>query len=121
MNKVKYCCNAKHSYFFLAKICFAKIILNFFMLRLDLLGTAIRVTEIAPGAVKTEFSEVRWNDRKKAEKFYENFTPLLAEDIADAVFYCITRPEHVDIAEITIMPTAQAAATQIFRKDKTSS
>lgn len=87
-------------------------------LRLDLLGTPIRVTEIAPGAVETEFSEVRWDDKEKAKAFYEDFNPLFAEDIADAAYYCITRPQHVDIAEMTIMPTAQAAAAQIYRSGK---
>ncbi|CDZ78433.1 NADP-dependent 3-hydroxy acid dehydrogenase YdfG [Legionella massiliensis] len=87
-------------------------------LRLDLLGSAIRVTEIAPGAVETEFSEVRWNDKDKAKAFYEDFNPLFAEDIADAALYCLTRPQHVDIAEMTIMPTAQAAAAHIYRSGK---
>jgi 3-hydroxy acid dehydrogenase / malonic semialdehyde reductase len=87
-------------------------------LRLDLLGSPIRVTEIAPGAVETEFSEVRWSDKEKAKAFYADFNPLFAEDIADAAYYCITRPQHVDIAEMTIMPTAQAAAAQIYRAGK---
>ncbi len=87
-------------------------------MRMDLLGTSIRVTEIAPGAVETEFSEVRWNDREKAKAFYQDFNPLYAEDIADAALYCATRPLHVDIAEMTIMPTAQAAASCIYRSGK---
>ncbi|ASQ45929.1 SDR family oxidoreductase [Legionella clemsonensis] len=87
-------------------------------MRLDLLGSPIRITEIAPGAVETEFSEVRWGNRKKAQAFYEDFTPLLAEDIADAVYYCITRPPHVDIAEMTVMPTVQASANHIHRDGK---
>ncbi|KTD25116.1 MULTISPECIES: SDR family oxidoreductase [Legionella] len=87
-------------------------------MRMDLLGTPIRVTEIAPGAVETEFSEVRWNDKEKAKAFYEDFNPLYAEDIADAVHYCATRPLHVDIAEMTIMPTAQASASCIYRSNK---
>jgi NADP-dependent 3-hydroxy acid dehydrogenase YdfG len=84
-------------------------------MRMDLLGTGIRVTELAPGAVETEFSQVRWNDVEKAKAFYEDFTPLFAEDIADAALYCLTRPLHVDIAEMLIMPTAQASASQIDR------
>lgn len=84
-------------------------------MRMDLMGTSIRVTEIAPGAVDTEFSEVRWKDKKKADAFYQDFNPLLAEDIADAAWYCATRPAHVDIAELTIMPTAQASISQIAR------
>jgi 3-hydroxy acid dehydrogenase/malonic semialdehyde reductase len=87
-------------------------------MRLDLLGTPIRVTEIAPGAVETEFSEVRWNNKEKAKRFYEDFKPLLAEDIADAAHYCLTRPQHVDIAEMLIMPTAQASASHIHRLEK---
>ncbi|MBA2656071.1 MAG: SDR family oxidoreductase [Tatlockia sp.] len=87
-------------------------------LRIDLNGSPIRVTEIAPGAVETEFSEVRWNDKEKAKAFYQDFNPLLAEDIADAICYCLTRPAHVDIAEMTIMPTAQATASQISRSGR---
>ncbi|ARG97527.1 SDR family oxidoreductase [Legionella micdadei] len=87
-------------------------------MRMDLLGSPIRVTEIAPGAVETEFSEVRWNDKEKAKAFYEDFNPLYAEDIADAVYFCATRPLHVDIAEMTIMPTAQASASCIYRTGK---
>lgn len=87
-------------------------------LRLDLLGTAVRVTEIAPGAVETEFSTVRWQDEQRARKFYEAFIPLTARDIADAAVYCATRPQHVDIAEMTIMPTVQASANHIHRSGK---
>jgi 3-hydroxy acid dehydrogenase / malonic semialdehyde reductase len=87
-------------------------------MRMDLLGSAIRVTEIAPGAVETEFSEVRWSDKARAKAFYEDFNPLFAEDIADAVYYCLTRRAEVDIAEMIIMPTAQAAAMQIYRAGK---
>lgn len=87
-------------------------------MRLDLSGSPVRVTEIAPGAVETEFSVVRWNDKQRANAFYEDFNPLFASDIADAVHYCITRPQHVDIAEMTIMPTDQAACSVISRKRK---
>jgi 3-hydroxy acid dehydrogenase/malonic semialdehyde reductase len=86
-------------------------------LRLDLIGTALRVSEIAPGAVNTEFSEVRWNDRERAQKFYEGFDPLVAADIADAVIYCATRPPHVNISELVIYPQAQAA-TEIHRQGR---
>lgn len=85
-------------------------------LRLDLMGTEIRVSEIAPGAVQTEFSDVRWNDKERAKKLYEGFTPLVADDIADAVIYCATRPPHVNIAEIVIYPQAQASPTDIYRQ-----
>lgn len=84
-------------------------------MRLDLLGSPIRVSEIAPGAVETEFSEVRWKDKQKAKEFYKDFESLQAQDIADAVLYCITRPSHVDIAEMIIMPTAQASANHLAR------
>lgn len=83
-------------------------------LRLDLQGTAIRVSEIDPGVVKTEFSEIRWKDKEKAEKFYEGFQPLLAEDIADAAAYCVTRPLHMNISELVVFPQAQAS-TNIYR------
>ncbi len=86
-------------------------------LRLDLVGTAIRVSEIDPGAVMTEFSEVRWNDKEKAKKHYEGFTPLTAYDIADAALYCATRPPHVNIAELVVYPQAQASVSTIFRGD----
>lgn len=88
-------------------------------MRLDMLGSPVRVTEIAPGAVNTEFSEVRWNDKQRAQDFYKEFQPLLAEDIADAVLYCITRPQHVDIEQMIIMPTVQASANHLFRKAST--
>jgi 3-hydroxy acid dehydrogenase/malonic semialdehyde reductase len=86
-------------------------------LRLDLLGTALRVSDVAPGAVETEFSIVRWKDKEKAEKFYQDFTPLVAADIADAVVYCATRAQHVNIAEIVVYPTDQASANHIARKE----
>jgi len=88
-------------------------------MRMDLAGSNIRVTEIAPGAVETEFSKVRWNDEARADAFYQDFDPLLANDIADAIHYCVTRPAHVDIADMTIMPTAQAACTMISRTGRT--
>jgi hypothetical protein len=88
-------------------------------MRLDLLGSPIRVTEIAPGAVETEFSEVRWNDKQKAKDFYNDFQPLVAQDIADAILYCITRPPHVDIEQMIIMPTVQASANHLSRNEKT--
>jgi NADP-dependent 3-hydroxy acid dehydrogenase YdfG len=85
-------------------------------LRMDLLGTAIRVSEVDPGAVETEFSEVRWNDKDKAKKLYQCFNPLVAEDIADAVIYCATRPLHVNVAELVVFPQAQASLTDIYRQ-----
>jgi NADP-dependent 3-hydroxy acid dehydrogenase YdfG len=85
-------------------------------LRIDLMGTAIRVSEVDPGAVHTEFSEVRWNDKERADKLYEGFTPLVADDIADAVIYCATRPPHVNVAELVVYPQAQASLTDIYRQ-----
>ncbi|QDQ40979.1 SDR family NAD(P)-dependent oxidoreductase [Legionella geestiana] len=84
-------------------------------LRLDLLGTPIRVSEIAPGAVETEFSTVRWNDAERARAFYSEFTPLSADDIAETAVWMATRPAHVNIAEVTILPTAQASANHLHR------
>ncbi|MGL6037014.1 MAG: SDR family NAD(P)-dependent oxidoreductase [Legionella sp.] len=84
-------------------------------MRLDMLGRNIRVTEIAPGAVVTEFSTVRWNDAQKAQQFYQDFHPLQAEDVADAIVYSITRPAHVDIEQMIIMPTVQGSANHLAR------
>jgi 3-hydroxy acid dehydrogenase / malonic semialdehyde reductase len=84
-------------------------------LRLDLLGTPIRVSEIAPGAVATEFSEVRWHDKERADKFYAEFTALQAEDIADAVLYCATRKPHVNVSELIVFPVDQASVNHIHR------
>lgn len=85
--------------------------------RMDLFGTNIRVTCISPGMVNTEFSTVRYHgDKSKADKVYEGMTPLSAEDIADTIIYSCTRPEHVNISEIFIMPTAQSAVQMVNRK-----
>jgi 3-hydroxy acid dehydrogenase/malonic semialdehyde reductase len=86
-------------------------------LRIDLLGTAIRVSEVAPGAVETEFSEVRWQDKERAKQFYAGFEALTAEDIADAVVYCATRRKEVNIGEITLFPLAQASAHYLYKQD----
>jgi NADP-dependent 3-hydroxy acid dehydrogenase YdfG len=86
-------------------------------MRLDLTKHGIKVTNIAPGAVETEFSLVRFKgDKDKASKIYEGFNPLLASDIADAISYSINAPEHVTIADMTIYAKAQAAPTIIYRK-----
>ncbi|HET7419154.1 MAG TPA: SDR family NAD(P)-dependent oxidoreductase [Candidatus Dormibacteraeota bacterium] len=88
-------------------------------LRLELNGEPIRITEIAPGLVETEFSLVRFHgDRKAAKTPYEGIKPLTAEDIADCVVYAVTRPAHVNIDEIVVRPTAQATATVVARKTK---
>lgn len=87
-------------------------------LRIDLIGMPIRVTEIDPGCVETEFSEVRWNNKEMAKAFYADFTPLVGEDIADAVAYCATRPLHVDISELVIYPTQQASTNHLHRNNQ---
>ena len=86
-------------------------------LRLELNGEPIRVTEIAPGLVETEFSVVRFHgDRKAAKAVYEGIKPLTAEDVADCVVFAVTRPPHVDIDEIVVRPVAQANAVTVARK-----
>jgi NADP-dependent 3-hydroxy acid dehydrogenase YdfG len=86
-------------------------------LRLELLGKPIRVTEVAPGMVETEFSLVRFEgDREKAERVYEGTTPLRAEDVADAIAYVVTRPPHVDVDYLSIKPTHQATARDVHRR-----
>ncbi len=88
-------------------------------LRLELNGEPIRVTEIDPGLVETEFSVVRFHgDRKAAKAVYEGLKPLSAEDIADCVVFAVTRPPHVDIDEIVVRPVAQATAAVVARKPK---
>jgi 3-hydroxy acid dehydrogenase / malonic semialdehyde reductase len=85
-------------------------------LRIDLLGTGVRVTTIDPGMVETEFSVVRFHgDRERAAKVYEGVQPLTAEDVADAILYAATRPPHVNVDEILLMATAQASATLVDR------
>jgi 3-hydroxy acid dehydrogenase / malonic semialdehyde reductase len=85
-------------------------------MRMDLVDTPIRVCTIDPGLVETEFSEVRFHgDKVRAKKTYQNMMPLTPEDIADAVFYAASRPAHVQIAEMIVMPTAQASTTLVHR------
>lgn len=83
-------------------------------MRLDLNKEGIKVSEINPGLVHTEFSEVRFKgDKERAETIYQGYQPLLAEDIADLIVFMVTRPAHVNLAEILILPTAQASATTV--------
>ncbi len=86
-------------------------------LRMDLLGTGVRVSTVDPGMVETEFSVVRFHgDRERADRVYAGMTPLVADDIADAVLWCATRPPHVNVDEIIIKPTDQASATLVSRQ-----
>ncbi len=86
-------------------------------MRLDLNGTGVRVSTVDPGLTETEFSMVRFHgDAEKAGKTYKGFMPLIAEDIAEAVVYCATRPLHVDVAEMLVLPTAQASTTMVSKK-----
>ncbi|MFO0495614.1 MAG: SDR family NAD(P)-dependent oxidoreductase [Flavobacteriia bacterium] len=85
-------------------------------MRMDLVEFGIKVTNIAPGAAETEFSLVRFKgDENTAKNVYNGFEPLSAEDIADTIYFVATRPAHVTINDLTIMPTAQASST-IFHK-----
>jgi NADP-dependent 3-hydroxy acid dehydrogenase YdfG len=88
-------------------------------MRIDFLPHNIRVTSICPGNVETEFSLVRFKgDKKRAQEPYAGFTPLVAEDIAEAIVWAATRPAHVNINDMLIMPTAQATATNVWRQNK---
>jgi len=86
------------------------------VLRMELLGRPVRVSEIDPGMVETEFSIVRFGgDTTQAAKVYEGMTPLTADDIADCIAWVATRPSHVDIDQMVVRPRDQARATMVFR------
>ncbi|WP_347373557.1 SDR family NAD(P)-dependent oxidoreductase [Aequorivita sp. Q41] len=86
-------------------------------MRIDLNGKGIKVGAINPGLVETEFSEVRFKgDSTKAEKVYQGFTPLKPEDIADVIWFAVTRPPHVNIADLTVMCLDQASSTLVNKK-----
>ncbi len=86
-------------------------------MRIDLLQHGIRVTSVDPGMVETEFSMVRFKgDKEKSGKVYEGLTPLTAMDVAEAVWFAVSRPPHVCINDLLIMPTAQASAGYVHRK-----
>lgn len=87
-------------------------------MNIDLLGTNVKVACIAPGAVKTEFSEVRFHgDKEKADKVYEGFKPLKAKDVVKNILFVLSQPKHVNIQEIFLTPTAQRT-TYLISKDK---
>lgn len=86
-------------------------------MRIDLNGTGVRVGAVNPGLVETEFSNVRFKgDEERADSVYKGFQPLKPEDIADIIYFVVTRPYHVNIADLVVMPTAQASSTIV---DKT--
>jgi NADP-dependent 3-hydroxy acid dehydrogenase YdfG len=88
-------------------------------LRIEMLGQPLRVTEISPGLVQTEFATVRHSgNAERAKAVYQGMTPLVAEDIAQCVAFAATRPPHVDIDEIVVRPRDQASSTQVHRRDQ---
>ena len=87
-------------------------------LNMDLLGTPIRVSNIDPGMVETEFSQVRFHgDVERAKQVYEGIHPLTPEDIAEVALFCATRPPHVNISDLLVLATDQATATMVHRRN----
>jgi 3-hydroxy acid dehydrogenase / malonic semialdehyde reductase len=85
-------------------------------MRMDLHGTGVRVTEVSPGMVETEFSQVRFNgDAPRADAVYQGMTPLTPRDIAETIAWCVNRPKHVNIQEVVIYPTDQSSPTLVKR------
>ena len=86
-------------------------------LRIDLVDTPLRVTNVKPGKVETHFSVTRYHgDQARADAVYEGFEPLRGEDVAEVVYFAVSAPDHVQIAEVLVMPTAQATSTLCARK-----
>jgi NADP-dependent 3-hydroxy acid dehydrogenase YdfG len=86
------------------------------VLRMELLGQPVRVSEIQPGMVDTEFSVVRFGgDEERAAKVYDGMTPLTADDVADAVVWTVTRPSHVNVATMLLLPRDQATVARVHR------
>lgn len=86
-------------------------------MRIDLIEEGIKVSEVNPGLVETEFSEVRFKgDKERAAGVYQGYEPLRAEDIAELIAFMVTRPAHVNLAEVLILPTAQASATVLHKQ-----
>jgi NADP-dependent 3-hydroxy acid dehydrogenase YdfG len=99
-------CGSKHAVIAISKA-----------MRIELLPFGIKVSTISPGAVETEFSLVRFQgDQQKADQVYKGFTPLFAADIAETVLFVASRPAHVNIDDLLIMPTSQGSARDIYRK-----
>ena len=89
-------------------------------MRLDLVDSPVRVCSVDPGLVETEFSLVRFRgDGRRAQAVYENFTPLTPDDVADVVVFCATRPAHVTLADVLVLPTHQASTTLTYRGAQT--
>ena len=86
-------------------------------LRLELMGEPIRVTEVMPGMVETEFSLVRFKgDRDRSDTVYRGMEPLTGADVADCILWCVTRPPNVNIDELVVRPIAQATTRDVARK-----
>lgn len=85
----------------------------------DLHGTGVRVSAVSPGMAETEFSKVRFNwDEERAEKVYKGYQPLTPEDVAEMIHFIANRPDHVNILDSIIMPTAQSGATMVYRGEE---
>lgn len=86
-------------------------------MRIEMLPFGVKVSTVSPGATDTEFSLVRFKgDKQRADKVYEGFTPLYAKDIAETILFVVSRPPHVNIDDLLVMPTAQGSARDFFRK-----
>lgn len=85
-------------------------------LRMDLFGTPLRVTNIEPGLVETEFSEVRLGDKERAKAVYKGLKPLSAADVAECIAWTVSRPPHINVQELVLFPTAQAAIQMVHRE-----
>jgi 3-hydroxy acid dehydrogenase / malonic semialdehyde reductase len=85
-------------------------------LKQDLLGTPVRVSSVDPGLVETEFSQVRFHgDLERAKAAYTGMMPLTAQDVAEVILFCATRPAHVNVSEVLVLPTDQSGATLVHR------